>query len=159
MLKVEGAENKKLYSGTQEEGIYLPEGGGIQTMPLDKKTSNKQEKALTLEQKIEHGKASYMHTCFACHQAEGQGIPGAFPPLANSDYLNADVNRAIDIILNGKTGEITVNGVAYNSVMTRQNLSDEEVANVLTYVYNSWGNSKKKVTATMVKSRRNKGGH
>nr|WP_243739356.1 copper-containing nitrite reductase [Flavicella sediminum] len=156
MLKVEGEENKGIYSGKEKEGIYHPEGGAIQTMPQGKKVPA--EVASSLKEKIAFGKTSYMQTCFACHQAEGQGIPGAFPPLAKSDYLNADVDRAIDIILNGKTGEIKVNGQTYNSVMTRQNLTDEEVANVLTYVYNSWGNSKKTVTATMVKNRRN-GGH
>ncbi len=152
MLKVTGEENKKLYSGKQEEGVYQPEGGGIQQMPKGK--VEVVAVASTLKEKMEYGKATYMQTCFACHQAEGQGIPNAFPPLAKSDYLNADANRAIDIILNGKTGPIKVNGVEYNSVMTRQNLSDDEIANVLTYVYNSWGNNKKTVTPAMVKSRR-----
>ena len=97
-----------------------------------------------------------MQTCFACHQAEGQGIPNAFPPLAKSDYLNADVDRAIGIVLHGKTGEITVNGQKYNSVMTKQMLSSAEIANVLTYVYNSWGNSGKVVTTDMVEKVKNK---
>jgi nitrite reductase (NO-forming) len=157
MLKVEGDENKKVYSGKEEEGIYHPEGGGIQEMPQEKKVAA--PVATSLKDKVAFGKTTYMQTCFACHQAEGQGIPNAFPPLAKSDYLNADVNRAIDIILNGKTGEIKVNGETYNSIMTKQNLNDEEVANVLTYIYNSWGNSKKTVTAKMVKNRRNSGGH
>lgn len=106
------------------------------------------------EERIELGKSKYMESCFACHQPEGQGIPMAFPPLAASDYLNADVNRAIDVILYGKTGEITVNGVKYNGVMVKQDLSDEEIANILCYVYNSWGNSKKIVSPEMVKNRR-----
>lgn len=155
MLKVQGEENKKIYSGKQEEGVYQPEGSGIQEMPVDESVVKIEETAKTLQEKMEFGKATYMRTCFACHQAEGQGIPNAFPPLAKSDYLNADLNRAIDIILNGKTGEITVNGEKYNSVMTKQDLTDEEVANVLTYIYNSWGNSKKEVTASMVASKRN----
>ncbi|MCB9426497.1 MAG: c-type cytochrome [Flavobacteriales bacterium] len=107
-----------------------------------------------LEARMALGKEKYAQTCFACHQAEGQGVPGAFPPLAKSDYLNADVARAIDIVLNGKSGEITVNGTTYNSVMTAQNLSDEEVLNVLTYVYNSWGNDKQEITLDMIKSAR-----
>ncbi len=156
MLKVQGEENLKVYSGKQEEGIYQPEGGGIQEIPIDNDAVEaSMEPAKSFEEMMEFGKNSYMQTCFACHQAEGQGIPNAFPPLAKSDYLNADVNRAIDIVLRGKTGEITVNGAKYNSVMTSQTLSDDEVANVLTYVYNSWGNSKKTVTPAMVKSRRN----
>ncbi|WP_106794021.1 copper-containing nitrite reductase [Aquimarina sp. Aq78] len=155
MLKVQGEENKKIYSGKQEEGVYQPEGSGIQEMPVEEGVVKTEETAKSLQEKMEFGKATYMRTCFACHQAEGQGIPNAFPPLAKSDYLNADLNRAIDIILNGKTGEITVNGEKYNSVMTKQDLTDEEVANVLTYIYNSWGNSKKEVTASMVASKRN----
>jgi nitrite reductase (NO-forming) len=126
--------------------------GAAKAAPIN--NNEVEAKTTSLEQKNTDGKAIYMKVCFACHQAEGQGIPGAFPPLAKSDYLNADVNRAIDIILHGKTGEITVNGKTYNSIMTKQNLSDEEVANVLTYVYNNWGNSKKTVTASMVKTRR-----
>jgi len=154
MLKVEGEENKKVYSGKLEEGIYQPEGGGIQEMPVDENATTTKITATSLADQLEFGKATYMQTCFACHQGEGQGIANAFPPLAKSDYLNADVNRAIDIILYGKTGEITVNGQKYNSVMTRQDLTNEEVANVLTYIYDSWGNSKKKVTPNMVNSRR-----
>lgn len=81
----------------------------------------------------------------------GQGIDGAFPPLANSDYLNKEVSKAIDIVLHGKTGEITVNGKVYNSVMTKQDLSDAETSYVLTYILNNWGNSKKVVSEIDVK--------
>ncbi len=154
MLKVQGDENKTIYSGELEEGVYQPEGGGIQELPVSD-DAVAAAPAASFEEQMEFGKNTYMQTCFACHQAEGQGIANAFPPLAKSDYLNADVNRTIDIILRGKTGEITVNGEKYNSVMTAQTLSDDEVANVLTYVYNSWGNSKKEVSPAMVKSRRN----
>ncbi|SMO70179.1 dissimilatory nitrite reductase (NO-forming), copper type apoprotein [Saccharicrinis carchari] len=152
MLKVEGEENEKVYSGEQRDDIYLPEGGGIQTMPSTNEIPESEIPAKSMAERMEFGKQIYMQTCFACHLGEGQGIAHAFPPLANSDYLNADVTRAIDIVLNGKSGEITVNGEKYNSVMTAQNLSDEEIANVLTYVYNSWGNSKKEVTPAMVKA-------
>lgn len=156
MLKVTGDEKKKLYSGVMQEGIYNPEGGGIQEVPS---SDDGQEAApvsiKTLSEKIDAGKQIYTQTCFACHQAEGQGIPSAFPPLAKSDYLNADVKRAIDIVLHGKTGEITVNGEVYNSIMTKQTLSDEEVANVLTYIYNSWGNNKTNVTPIMVQEVKN----
>ena len=92
----------------------------------------------------------------ACHQANGQGIPNAFPPLAKSDYLNKDVNRAIKVVLNGLNGPITVNGKKYNSAMTSQGLSDQQVEDVLTYVYSSWGNNNTKVTPAMVKAQRGK---
>jgi len=147
MLKVEGEENKVLYSGKQTEGIYNPEGGAIQSMPGEAPAA---PTASSLAERVELGKQVYSQTCFACHQGEGQGIPNAFPPLANSDYLNEDVERAIDIVLHGLTGEIVVNGETYNSVMTAQSLTDEEIANVLTYVYNNWGNNKTEVTPEMV---------
>lgn len=153
-LNVEGEENKTVYAGEIKEGIYLPEGPGIQTMPDTGEIPESEIPAKSLAEKMEFGKNIYMQTCFACHQGEGQGIANAFPPLAKSDYLNADVNRAIDIVLYGLSGEITVNGNKYNSVMTAQSLSDEEVANVLTYVYNSWGNSGADVTPAMVKNRK-----
>ena len=153
MLKVKGPEDKKLYSGVKQEGIYNPEGGTIQTMPDTKKAVTKTNK--TLAQKIASGKQIYTKTCFACHQANGEGIANAFPPLAKSDYLNADVDRAIGIVLKGKTGEITVNGKKYNSVMTKQTLNDDEVADVMTYIYNSWGNKKTNVSVNKVQSVRN----
>src|SRR5690606_5493698 len=153
MLKVEGEENKKIYSGKQMEGIYLPEGGTIQKMPKAAKTEVAAV-AKTAQQSIADGKAIYGRTCFACHQSEGQGIAKVFPPLAKSDYLNKDVNRVIDAVLYGLSGEITVNGEKYNSVMTSQNLTDQEIADVLSYIYNNWDNNKTIVTPETVKSRR-----
>lgn len=104
----------------------------------------------TAEVRIARGKEIYTKTCQACHQENGAGIPNAFPPLAKSDYLNEDVTRAIGVVLHGKTGEITVNGTVYNSAMPAQTLSEKEVAEVLTYVYNSWGNKAQDVTPEMV---------
>lgn len=150
MLNVTGEEDKKIYSGEIRDDIYLPEGPGIQSMPTTNEIVASEIPAKSFEEQMEFGKRTYMQTCFACHQSEGQGVPNAFPPLAKSDYLNADVDRAIGVVLHGLTGEITVNGQKYNSIMTRQSLSSDEIANVLTYVYNSWGNSKQVVTPAMV---------
>jgi nitrite reductase (NO-forming) len=155
MLKVEGKENKKVYSGTIQEGIYLPEGGTIQNMPAEKSVA-KSTVAKSLPEQIKSGKELFGRTCFACHQSEGQGVPNAFPPLAKSDYLNANTDRAISAVLHGLSGEITVNGKKFNNVMTSQNLTDEEVADVLSYVYNSWGNNKTVVTSAKVKEVRAK---
>ncbi|HZH85924.1 MAG TPA: copper-containing nitrite reductase [Brumimicrobium sp.] len=156
LLDVTGDDNKKIYSGTIQEGIYLPEGGTIQSMPVEKKEPAGPIVELSKSEKMALGKKLYASTCFACHQANGEGIANAFPPLAKADYLNADVNRAIDIVLRGKSGEITVNGKKYNSVMTAQNLTDKEVAAVMTYIYNSWDNNGTEVTEEMVKKVRNK---
>lgn len=105
-------------------------------------------------QQAAKGKAVYATTCIACHQATGAGIPGAFPPLAKSDYLNKDVNRAIKQVIKGSTGPITVNGKKYNTPMPAQPLNDQQIADVLSYVYSSWGNNKSVVTSAMVKAQR-----
>lgn len=154
ILKVEGEENKNIYSGTIQEGIYLPEGGTIQKMPASGAAKTEVIPTRTLAEKVKIGKQIFGTTCFACHQSEGQGIPNTFPPLANSDYLNADSKRAIKTILHGLSGEVTVNGKKYNNVMPIQNLSDDEIANVLTYIYSNWGNNKTEITPQMVKAQR-----
>jgi nitrite reductase (NO-forming) len=75
-----------------------------------------------------------------------------FPPLAQSDYLAADPKRAINILLHGLTGKLTVNGADYNSVMPPMNqLNDDEIANILTYVTNTWGNPGGRILTDEVK--------
>ncbi len=97
------------------------------------------------------GQQVYAAACMACHQPDGKGLPGAFPPLAGSDYLEADPRRAIGIVLHGLTGPVTVNGKEFNSVMPPMTqLSDVEVADALTYVMNSWGNDLGVITAAEV---------
>ncbi|WP_199415134.1 copper-containing nitrite reductase [Chitinophaga silvisoli] len=152
MLTVTGDENKQIYSGKQTEGIYQPEGSTIQNMPGEKVPDA--PKATSHEERVALGKSVFAKTCQACHQENGQGIPNAFPPLAKSDFLNADVNRAIGVVLHGKTGEVMVNGAKFNGVMPAQVLSDEEIANVLTFVYSSWGNKKQEIKPAMVASQR-----
>ncbi|MDG9706548.1 cytochrome c, partial [Streptomyces sp. DH37] len=70
----------------------------------------------------------------------GKGVPNAFPPLAASDFLNADHKRAASIVANGLSGKVTVNGQTFNSVMPAVSLNDQQIANVVTYVLNSFGN-------------------
>lgn len=85
------------------------------------------------------GEAVYKTQCAACHQATGQGLAGAFPPLAQSDYLLASRERVLETILLGLAGEITVNGVKYNAVMPAMgHISDSDIAAVATYVSNAW---------------------
>ena len=100
---------------------------------------------------MQSGEKTFQAACMACHQATGNGLPGAFPPLAGSDFLRADKQRAIGIVLRGLTGPVTVNGAKFNSVMPPMTqLSDAEVANALTYVMNSWGNALGVVSTTEV---------
>ena len=108
--------------------------------------------AATPADKIGAGKHLFISICAACHQPTGKGLPNVFPPLAGSDFLNADKNRAIGIIIHGKSGEVVVNGQKFNNSMPQFPLSDQDVANVLSYVYNSFGNSGLEVTPEEVKA-------
>lgn len=151
MLRVEGPENKNIYSGRIREGVYLPEGGASQSIAPP---PTEAPRARTAAERIESGRLVFTQVCAACHQPNAEGIRGVFPPLARSDYLNADPQRAIRIVLNGLSGPITVNGVAYNSIMPAQNLSEEQVANVLTHVLSQWGNSGVVITPDQVRAQR-----
>ncbi len=96
----------------------------------------------SLEQVMAAGKGIYEANCGACHQPNGKGLPGAFPPLAESDYLKRDRDEVLSVALFGLTGPITVNDQEYNAVMPSMgHLSDADLAAALTYVFNSWGNS------------------
>lgn len=112
--------------------------------------------AFSLPKSIERGKEAYTTYCQNCHQADGKGTPGAFPPLAKSDFLKKPVKVMIDNVLLGQNGETTVNGQKYNGVMPAQNyLTDEQIADILNYVRNSWGNkSAVAVTPALVKKAR-----
>lgn len=92
-----------------------------------------------LEQSIADGEEIYTDFCLQCHMANGKGVPGSFPPLANSDYLN-NIDQSIHAIKFGLKGPITVNGKSYNSNMISQGLDDEEIADVMNYILRSWGN-------------------
>ena len=105
-------------------------------------------------ERLQKGKHLFATVCSACHQNTGMGIPGKFPPLAGSDFLNANKDRAIKILLHGRQGEITVNGRTFNNSMPSFPLSDADIASALTFVYSSFGNSGKDVTAAEVKAMR-----
>ena len=149
MLKVSGTEDKIVYSGKISDEVYMPEGTHIR---VAEQLSKSAPMAKSKVERIERGRAVYQVNCMACHQANGEGIPNAFPPLAHSDYLNADKVRAIKAVTGGLQGAVTVNGKVYNGVMPAWSLGNEDVANVLTYVYSSWVNSGKEVTPAEVKT-------
>ena len=102
-------------------------------------------------ERVELGRRLFTSICSACHQPTGQGLPNVFPPLAGSDFLNSDKNRAIKTVINGRQGEIVVNGLKFNNSMPKFPLSDEDIAAALTFVYNSFGNAGLEVTAEEVK--------
>lgn len=152
MIKASGPENKEIYSGKIEDKIYLGEGSTVQSMPTQGKPS--EVKAKNKDESIKLGQTIYKQNCAACHQPTGEGLKGAFPPLAKSDLLVKQRDKAIHIVANGFEGPLTVNGETYNSVMPKLQLSDEQIANVLTYVLNSWGNPGGEVKPDQVKKQR-----
>jgi len=96
----------------------------------------------------------FNQVCVACHQSNGQGVPGQFPPLVGSEWvLEEGPNRIIRIVMNGLIGSINVKGAQFNNNMLawKDALSDEQIANVLTYVRSEWGNKAGPVTAAQVK--------
>ena len=102
-------------------------------------------------ERIELGRRLFTSICAACHQPTGRGLPNVFPPLAGSDFLNADKDRAIKTVIFGRQGEVVVNGMKFNNSMPSFPLNDHDIANVLTFVYNSFGNSGLEVTPEEVK--------
>jgi nitrite reductase (NO-forming) len=83
--------------------------------------------------------------------ANGEGLPAVFPPLAGSDFLKADKDRAIKSVIKGLSGPITVNGKPYNNMMPPHDFTDDQVADVLTFAMNSWGNDFGAVSVSDVK--------
>lgn len=168
MLKVTGPENALIYSGREGDAPYsgelpkraaAPAAAAPVVVPAPVRpaaapaaaTTPPASSTDTLETRMARGQKVFMATCFACHGQEGKGVPAVFPPLAGSDYLKADKDRSVRIVTKGLTGPVTVNGTTYNNVMPPQDLTPEQIADVLTYVNNSWGNANGTVSADDVK--------
>ncbi|MDR3626750.1 MAG: c-type cytochrome, partial [Ignavibacteriaceae bacterium] len=157
-LVVTGEDNKELFSGRQADELFygsnLDKEQGVNSSSSQSAAENPPS-GNSIEDIVAAGKKVFSTTCFACHQPDAKGIPNVFPPLAGSDFLNADKDRAVGIVLHGKTGQVTVNGKQFNNIMPAQNLTDDQIAAVLTYVYHSFGNSGKTVTKSEVSKIRN----
>jgi mono/diheme cytochrome c family protein len=105
----------------------------------------------------ETGKIIYQKYCLTCHQNDGSGVPNTFPPLIKSSWVNGDKATLIKIVLNGLTGEINVNDDYYNGVMPKQsNLTDNQIALVLTFLRQNFGNASKAILPKEVKALRGK---
>ena len=155
ILKIEGKEDKTIYSGKEVDSVYLGDRASGNLQAVAAATQSAAAGKLTQDDQIKAGQALFAGTCSVCHQADGKGMAGVFPPLAKSDFLAGDIKRAIDVVLRGLSGKVTVNGADYNSVMPPMNqLNDDEVANILTYVINSWGNPGGTVSKEDVKKQR-----
>jgi len=141
ILKVDGPEDKSIYSGKEVDSAYLGDRAEPNLAAVATAASAHAAGTLTKEEQIKAGQQLFTGTCSVCHQTNGQGLSGVFPPLAKSDVIAADPKRPIDIVLHGLTGKIKVNGTDYNSVMPPMSqLTDDDAANIITYVLNSWDN-------------------
>lgn len=98
-----------------------------------------------LKESMQRGSEIYADFCVTCHLEQGEGVANTFPPLAGSDYLTKNREKSIRGVKYGQQGEIIVNGITYNNVMAPLGLEDEEIADVMNYVMNSWGNSSENI--------------
>jgi mono/diheme cytochrome c family protein len=93
------------------------------------------------------GKKVYDMACLACHMADGSGVPGMYPPLIQTEWVLEDKERLIRITLEGMSGPIEVKGIKYNNIMPpNKHLSDQQIADVLTFIRQSFGNDASEVT-------------
>jgi mono/diheme cytochrome c family protein len=95
----------------------------------------------TKEESIVAGEEIFQDFCLQCHLTTGAGVSGVFPPLKDSDYLMNNIDKSIAGIKFGLKGEIVVNDEIYDGVMAKQGLDNEEIADVMNYILNQWGNS------------------
>ncbi|MSR65851.1 MAG: c-type cytochrome [Pedosphaera sp.] len=109
-----------------------------------------------LTPRLERGRDLYVRNCFVCHQFNGQGVAGVFPPLAKSDLIATNLERAVKAVVEGLSGEIVVNRKKYDGAMPPVAINDEEVADVFTYVLNSWDNAGGAISAAQVKDVRSR---
>ncbi len=112
--------------------------------------------AFDLKSSVARGRETYVTYCISCHLDQGEGIESIYPPLAKSDYLMADKNRAIKQIIYGISGEMTVNGKVYNAEMTGVDLNNQEISDVVNYIRNSFGNKGAAVTPEQIAPLRKK---
>lgn len=106
---------------------------------------------------IKRGKTVYETTCIACHQKDGGGVPRLNPPLIKTSYVLGDKSRLINIVLKGLSQTIEIDGEEFTNTMPAQpQLNDQQIADVLTFVRNSFGNKASTVTLAQVKAERAK---
>lgn len=164
-LNVTGDANPLVFSGKQSDKLFSgepitnlvatsdPAPAQVATTPAIKPDSEKA--ILPSQEQMDAGKAVFNQICYVCHQQNGLGVPNQIPPLAGSDFLKNNTEGAIYTVLQGRTGSIVVNGQTYNATMIPQGyLTDGQIADVLTYVRNNWGNSGKIVTPDEVHAAR-----
>jgi len=118
--------------------------------------SLQQKPKIDLAASSERGKEIYLRNCVSCHMDQGEGLEGIFPPVAKSDYMLADKKRAIQQTLYGVSGKMTVNGKEYEGEMNGFDITDEEMSDLMNYIFNSFGNKGGVITPADVKAARKK---
>ena len=113
------------------------------------KTLKSQSQSKELKESIKRGNTVYSDFCVSCHLPNGNGVNKIYPPLANSDYLEANRYASIKGLKFGLKGKIKVNGVEYNKYMPPMGLSAEEIADVMNYMNHSWGNTFGKIVTVV----------
>ena len=144
-LRIEGAGRPELFSGRQSEEIFNP-GTRLERVayvPQPEPATPAAPASGDASQAAANGRGKELYTtiCTNCHQPEGRGMEGIFPPLAHSDFLMEDVEGSIRVLIEGRQGPMIVNGKTYDGVMPNLSLSNEDIAAVLSYVRNSFGNA------------------
>lgn len=120
---------------------------------LQAQVSHTKSKHFSLAASIANGKKVYTQYCVTCHQADGKGVPTMNPPLNNTTYVLGDKIKLIQIVLNGFNEDVQINGQTYSNNMTAHAfMKDQEIADVLTYVRNSFTNKASPISATLVKN-------
>src|SRR3954466_8987027 len=109
--------------------------------------------AQTSKSSATNGKKLYEQYCLTCHQADGGGVPKMNPPLINTSYVTGDKKKLVQWVLKGSTENVPIDGKYYSNNMPPQAyLKDEEIADILTYIRNSFGNKASAITPAEVKS-------
>ncbi|MRX10138.1 nitrite reductase, copper-containing [Pseudoduganella sp. FT25W] len=145
LLTVSGPEQLDIYG----KGMKKPLAAKTAAAPTPKPAAPTPDKS-----QFARGKAVYDGSCITCHQPKGEGVAGVFPPLANSDFFKERPYEMAHIVLNGRNGEIVVNGAHYNGVMPPQDLSDDDIAAVINYVSVDLNQGKPVVTPAQVRDMR-----
>lgn len=141
MLRVTGGEDRIVYSGREVDETYLGAAGPSAAAASAGVAGD------SPEARQRRGETTFLGVCATCHQRDARGLATLFPPLAQSDFVNGDKNRVIRAVLAGLSGPIQVNGTTFNGAMPAlANLTDHEVADVLTYVRSHFGNQSAPVT-------------
>ena len=137
----------------------LDDGLGLATQIQDKRFNPEKHMVQPASVEVDPfitGKRLYAQVCAACHQLNGMGLTGAFPPLVGVDYVTGDEERLINILIHGLQGPIVVKGNTYNGIMpafgpgSAYNWNDEQISYVLTYIRQEWGNDAGPISVTEV---------